>query len=851
MRLQFAKFLLAAIGIFALLFIGTIFLANAKKQVLYDKAMLELQKSLNAEVNGDLSVSVFKHFPKVSILLADVQIKDANASLDEFAQVDDLTFKIYPWSLISNSFDLSEIDIENGFINVVQDENKNWNLAIFNSSSGKSTQELWKIKDAFLHNVQLRYQAKDKSSTEIVYLVETGKIAGNIKSDHSVVNALLKGKFLKLPPNFKAMEEQTSKINLNLIGKNDFAVVGLKDCKLNVLGNDFLINGFFAEKDSSYVDIKLKGKKIEHLFSLIEGEKLNTLKGFEGNANYDLSIKAKKFKNLARANWKIKAAVTGNRIVNNVIDQKLNNLNVNAIAGIHSSIEDSNFLHVREFQISDRINDLDIDFKMSPFKKARFTTTLNGKANLERFEAYVADSLLTDLGGDIEFNSLFFSGSYEDFDNIKDSKFRLSGSFDLDDIHLTYNKIDYEKINGKLEFKNKDIIASDFMIQFLETDFEFNGKLANLLEYIFNLTQNKGSRGTPLIANGQLRSQQFNLGSVIDGFSPSKPSGKKSEDAVYSVALEQVLNMKGELKTNIASLVFDKMELENLTADLSLDPASIQIKKLDCDGMGGQISSNGNLNVKDKNTITLRLVSKVDAIEIDEMFRQCNNFGQNVLVADHVDGRLTASINFTSSWKNITQFQERELLASADVLIEKGNLRDFEPLSALSKHISLEELENIRFATIKNRIEIKDRAIEIPEMEILSNVIKIEMSGKHNFDNIVDYRFKMNLKSLLAKKFNKKKPRDAIAEPLPEGGLNLFIRMVGDLNDPDISFDKEGRKEKIKEDFKKQKEDLKEIFKEEEKKKPEEIEKSKFKIEKKPEYIIWDDEDSTDAERYR
>jgi hypothetical protein len=44
-------------------------------------------------------------------------------------------------------------------------------------------------------------------------------------------------------------------------------------------------------------------------------------------------------------------------------------------------------------------------------------------------------------------------------------------------------------------------------------------------------------------------------------------------------------------------------------------------------------------------------------------------------------------------------------------VIEQGELVNFEPMMGLSRFISVDELKNIKFSTLKNRIYIKDKKI--------------------------------------------------------------------------------------------------------------------------------------------
>jgi len=63
----------------------------------------------------------------------------------------------------------------------------------------------------------------------------------------------------------------------------------------------------------------------------------------------------------------------------------------------------------------------------------------------------------------------------------------------------------------------------------------------------------------------------------------------------------------------------------------------------------------------------------------------------------------------------------------------------------------------VKFATLKNQIEIKDKVISFPAMDIKSSAINIQASGTHTFDNVINYRLRILLSELLSKKARKAK----------------------------------------------------------------------------------------------
>ena len=69
----------------------------------------------------------------------------------------------------------------------------------------------------------------------------------------------------------------------------------------------------------------------------------------------------------------------------------------------------------------------------------------------------------------------------------------------------------------------------------------------------------------------------------------------------------------------------------------------------------------------------------------------------------------------------------------------------------------MEDLYNIRFATLSNRIQIKNQVITIPEMDIKNNALNLTVSGYQWFNGDLDYYIKIKMNELLSKKFQTKR----------------------------------------------------------------------------------------------
>jgi hypothetical protein len=159
--------------------------------------------------------------------------------------------------------------------------------------------------------------------------------------------------------------------------------------------------------------------------------------------------------------------------------------------------------------------------------------------------------------------------------------------------------------------------------------------------------------------------------------------------------------------------------------------------------------------------------------------------------------------------------------------------------------VRVEELRDVKFSTLENNIRIEHNMITIPSMEIKSSALSVFISGSHNFDNEIDYRVRLLLSELVSKKFRKKKTNfDNEFGAVEDDGLGntaVYLKMTGNVDNPDIYFDKIKIKDKLNVKIKEEQEEIKTIIKEDVlNQKPDSVNSSQ---EQEPDVILeWKDE---------
>ncbi len=274
-----------------------------------------------------------------------------------------------------------------------------------------------------------------------------------------------------------------------------------------------------------------------------------------------------------------------------------------------------------------------------------------------------------------------------------------------------------------------------------------------------------------------------------------------------------------DLILKIGRFKYMDMVTSPVSARINKRAKRISINNLNARYLDGMIL--GNFTVEQSKDLGVHIAGKMslDQIKLDNIFKDLNNFGQTYVRSEHLKGLLDGNFDIQFRTNEYLQPETSSLKVQGPFNIKDGELIDFEPLKELgellnknklvNKIIKVKEFDHIKFAEIKNQIELKNKTIYINDLDIYSSAAKVYISGKHKLNNDIDYNIKVNIPSIL-NKGNKKQENYIVFD---DKGLNLFVTATGNVEEPIIKYDRKKVKQKIKENIKKEKKIINDIIK--------------------------------------
>ncbi|MDY0014601.1 MAG: AsmA-like C-terminal region-containing protein [Bacteroidales bacterium] len=813
----FKRIVLIFTAIIVFLFIAATLIAYIFEDKIADVVLKELYKSIKTEVNQqDVSFSLIRKFPMASLEIKQMHVQGLSEKRDVLsAEYVFLQFNIF--EVLTSNFKLKRIEINNAVLRlkVFKDGVANWE--VFNEKDTSDTDFALNLNVILFRKINVSYE----------------DLSNDIEFGLSVKDLNAKGDFakqtfdLQLSTNFM-LDSLLVDTSFTLKNKKIQAVTEisidtehqkyhLKQGEISMDKLFFIADVNLNKKNEAwhYVvkmnanEIVLKDLLVHLPLSIKESLQMYDV---DGLLNIQINAKGqtgrKKDLDIA-SNFKLKKG----KVINKENNIGLTNLQF-------TGTFKSSSLNVLKTSVLELVN---IDAMLNREKIAGailvkdltapfVSLSLKSDVNLADWQGFMPENYIYKMEGDANIDAQF-QNQFQKISSLTASDFKtatINGNVVFSDVlmQLVQGETVFKNVNGKIAFSNQLLFLDDLSGSINDNNFLLNGKVENFFDYLLD----SGSTMT-IVAN--VSSPYLNFNTFLTQSENSEQ--KKNEDA-FELVLPKHIDFNFVL--NVNKFVFDNFEAKNINCEVVLKNHTISVNDLVLKLLGGTVYASGYVQEQKDNTFIMYCNAKLNNTDVQSMFHSFNNFGQseNGITDKNIRGTAFSTILFRAKATKNLDILPATVDVLASISIEDGQLINFRPLESLSKFVELEDLRNIRFATLTNKIQIRNEVITIPEMDIKNNAMNLVLSGNQNFEGDINYFIKLKLNELLTKKRqNKLKREEDFGEVVSDGTGNTYIHILatGNLDDPNFKLSNRKVNAGAKEQIKEQKQEFKTIFKSE------------------------------------
>ncbi|MDB4678274.1 AsmA-like C-terminal region-containing protein [bacterium] len=767
-----------------------------------------VRKAITTELsfNEDVVLSFWKDFPLLAVEISDIQIEDSFKT-DTLLKVEKAFIQFNLIKIIQDKFTIEGIRVTDGFIKLRRNERDEWNFRVWKEVESKDgTKKVdFSIEILTLENIYLDYDDRvvdlniqflsDKSKLKgrftnentriglslsgfMERLTTTGKdriselpliLAGvlNINSKDKIYtvemgNAILAGNEMVLDAEWTSIENGTNmemkvhagNIEPFVLLPNIWPQIPENIRKLNLDGNAdiiFTLNGPFTKEQGPQLDATIRLRNGGLAFQNTDVYNLN----FEGKL-FMKDIKQSKAMKITFESFDIqtpKGKVTGKGTLTDLTNPRLR-LTTTGTSRLEEIIT---VAAIENQMVGSGSISWELDFE-GPLGK-EFQTTINELKQMH----WSGNVLLT--GAEMQFNS-----------NIPEIK-NLSAK-----IEMELGKTSIKECAGKIG----------------HLQFDGNLEIAQLKKILTEAS-------SPINLSGNIHIVELDIQKLPNEW-------KFESESTENVATTRLVTAK--INSSIDKIIFNDFTATSVEGNLKMETEKLEVTELKFKALDGSISSSLTYQPTAKGYV-LGLKSELRNIDMTRALSQWNDFGQTAITSKNLKGRASAKLDIEIHLDKNQQVLQDQLRVDSDIEISGGELIQFEPLLAMSKFISVDELNHVKFDTLRNQLSIRDSKLFIPKMSISSSILNVQVFGEHAFDQEMDYHVNLLLNDLLRRKARKKATFDGHEIVDERGKIRLFLWVRGKPGDIKVGFDKREVKQKLKEDFKKEGQTIKQLFKEE------------------------------------
>jgi len=777
-----------------------------------DYAMDMLNDQLDTKITvGEIGVSIFRKFPNTSVFFNDVTVWSGHQfergeiteiSPDTLFVADRLYLQFNLLDLLRKRYTIKSLEAREGSLRILIDSNGRGNFNVTSQSDKPADSKLIQLSGVSVRDMQVVYINRAKQIT-VKGRLEEIRFDGNFGNESYMLKTsgdAYINLFLNHGVRYLAEQDIHTDISLE-VDKNHFNIskglVSLGDLSAEMDG-EFIID----QDEGTFLDLQFSGKKIDISWvSGILASKNISPGGIRGRGNVDLSVEVNGLLTPTLTPGISARFSTRNAYL--AIDQlpyPLSNLTLEGsyTNGSLMSVKTTG-ITLESFSVTTGSSTLAGKMNLQNLLEPVFTASLKGNIVAKELNEYAGNAPAQLRAGTL-YPDLTFSGNIERIspDSVK-INIRPTGSMTMENISLSFvnSNARIDQLGGDLKMTN-DQISAGLDGYFMDTDFRL--KIASENPF----TQREDPSRAKI--TGSLHSSNVNIDKILEnlkGDNTRKKQIRIPEQPELELEFDFDRITKGELQTR------------QVSGTLIYKYPGLYIEPVYLETMNGVINSKIAFLDLHRETHQLSMQSSFRNVDIGNIFKTFNNFGQDFLTYKNIAGRISGESEFLAELKDDFSIITSEIISENKLIIEDGELIDFEPMVELSEFLKIDKMDHIRFSTISNTILINDNAIRIPQMDIRSSALNLSASGVHRFDKTYEYHLATRLSEYLFNKARNSGDDEFNIALDKDDKRTIFLVLYDEGEGMLIEFDEAQVLKKIRNDIREEKTELKSLLNEE------------------------------------
>ena len=776
----------------------------------------EINKNINAQVDfSDVDISLIRRFPRVSVSIEKIQvIGNGRFASDTLLAANSIDAALNLMSIIKgDKMTIYSVAVNQPRIHAIveKDGTVNWDITkpdTTTAAQGESKPFSMELKNYAINDGYVSYvDAQGGMNAEISGLQHEG--SGDFTADNFTLSTKTNADAVNFTmASIPYLVNTKTKIDADIQVDNKNSKYTFKTDEIALNELKIATEGFFQlVNDSTYnMDIRFNApstdfKNILSLIPVVYQKDFAKVKT-SGKAIFNGAVKGTMGPKKLPA-YNINLDIADGFFQYPDLPSPVKNINVALKVDNPDGVTDHTVVDIPKGHIEMENEPFDFRLLMkNPVSDMWVDAAAKGRLDLSKITRMVkldkGTSIKGLLNADVSVKGFVDAVQKQQFD-----KFNAAGTIALNG--FSYVAKDYpdgvslQKL--LMTFNPKNVTLNEAAGSYLKSNFEANGYVNNLIAYVL--------KDRPLDGVINVKADKLN---VNDWMGPTDTTKTETASAPFIVPanLDLTMNAKAD------QVKYDNLLMENVSGTLLLADEAIKLNDVKGNALDGTIMLNGTYSTREnKKKPAITLNYDVQELDVQKTFNTFNTVQKLMPIGKYLSGKLNSKLGLTGLLGQDMMPDLKTLSGEGNIFLIEGLLEKFKPLEKLAEKLNVDALRNISLKEVREQFEFSAGKVFVKPFKMKVKDIEMEIGGMHGFDQSMDYTIHLKIPRAMIGTKGNQLVNDLAAKVSSQGipvklgeTINLNVKMLGTLTDPDIQFNLKESTTDLADDLKEQAKDF-------------------------------------------
>jgi hypothetical protein len=780
----------------------------------------QIANNVNANAKfDDIKLSFFKQFPYLSASIRNLSVVGiGDFDGDTLAYMKEFNLAVNVISAMKmENIEVRKVTIIDPVINaiILKDGRANWDIAKDTTTEAEtetSTSEVSTkvaLKSFRIENGRISYD--DRQGNMFTSLAGLNfDMSGDLSEDFAslLINSTAQ-KLNFVMDGIKYLKDVALKVNMDVDAN-------MKDMVFKLKENSFGLNDLVLKLDGTCEIPDSADMKFDMAFATNNTD-FKTLLSLVP-AIYTNDYKDVKASGTLALNGTIKGAlgdvvtpdVKGKLVVQNAkfsypdLPKTAENINIDMDYFYDGTQMDNTTIDVNKFHIEMGGNPVDITLNLkTPISDPFINSQINANLDL----ATITDIIPlenTELRGKI-ISNLDIMGNMSTIEKEKYEDFKAEGKVLISDLYYKSPDVPkpFELEVADLEFSPKFVDVKSFKSKMGNSDFALSGKVTDFIPYVL--------KNQTIHGNFTFDANTVDLNEFMTD-TEEETTTAEADTAAMEV-IEVPSNIDFALNSNIKTLKYDKMVLNNMVGMIYIRDSRVVMEKLNFNTLDGSMSLSGEYSTQDVKNPTVDFDIQANSIDIPQAFATFGILGKIAPIVSKATGKVSLGMNFNSLLNKSMKPVLKSIIAGGNLASKQIGIKGSNAFSAIGEKLNSDAFKELSLSDVDLDFDIKGGRLFVKPFETKMGSTNFTISGDQGIDKTLNYGINISAPKSLFGSANSTINNLASSKGInlsQSETVNLLVNLTGNMLKPDVKIDakeslkdaKEAVKEQLKDNAK-------------------------------------------------